>query len=75
MQAGAILDLRSFIEPFLVKRGEKITISAVQPAFTIRMNGVAMMNGTKGQRIRIKNENSGRIISATVVEAGVVSVK
>ena len=75
MPTGSILSLKSFIEPFLVKRGEKITISAVQPAFTIRMNGIAMMDGTKGQRIRIKNENSGRIISATVVEAGVVSVK
>jgi flagella basal body P-ring formation protein FlgA len=75
MPTGSILSLKSFIEPFLVKRGEKITISAIQPAFTIRMNGVAMMDGTKGQRIRIKNENSGRIINATVIEAGVVSVK
>jgi flagellar basal body P-ring formation protein FlgA len=39
------------------------------------MNGVAMMDGTKDQLIRIKNENSGRIISATVIEAGLVSVK
>jgi flagella basal body P-ring formation protein FlgA len=73
--AGAILGLRSFIEPRLIKRGDKIIISAIQPAFTIRMNGVALMDGTKGQRIRIKNDNSGRIISATVIEAGLVSVK
>jgi flagella basal body P-ring formation protein FlgA len=75
MPAGAILGLRSFIEPKLIKRGDKIIISTIQPAFSIRMNGVAMMDGTKGQRIRIKNENSGRIISATVIEPGLVSVK
>jgi flagella basal body P-ring formation protein FlgA len=75
MPTGAILGLRSFIEPMLIKRGDKIIISAIQPAFAIRMNGVAMMDGTKGQLIRIKNENSGRIISATVIEAGLVSVK
>lgn len=39
------------------------------------MNGVAMMDGIKGQSIRIKNENSGRIINATVIEPGLVSVK
>ena len=75
LEAGAIMGLRSFIEPRLIKRGDKIIITSMQPAFAIRMNGVAMMDGTKGQRIRIKNENSGRIISATVVEAGLVAVK
>jgi flagella basal body P-ring formation protein FlgA len=75
MPEGAILGLRSFIEPRLIKRGDKIIISTMQPAFSIRMNGSAMMDGTKGQLIRVKNENSGRIISATVIEAGLVSVK
>lgn len=73
--AGTIFGLRGFIEPKLIKRGDKIIISSAQPAFTIRMNGVAMMDGTKGQLIRIKNENSGRIINATVIESGWVAVK
>ena len=73
--AGAILGLRSFIEPMAIKRGDKIIISSIQTDFAIRMSGVAMMDGTKGQFIRIKNENSGRIISATVIEPGLVSVK
>lgn len=74
-QAGAILGSRSFVEPRLIKRGDKIIINSIQPAFAIRMNGVAMMDGTKGQLIRVKNENSGRIINATVIEPGLVSVK
>ena len=75
MPMGTILNLRSFIEPNLIKRRDKIIISSIQPAFTIQMNGVAMMDGAKGQLIRIKNENSGRIINATVIEPGLVSVK
>ena len=74
-QAGTILGLKSFIEPHLIKRRDKVIISAIRPAFTIRMNGTAMMDGTKGQLIRIKNENSGRIINATVIEPGLVTVK
>lgn len=72
--AGTILSLRNFVDPKLIKRGDKVIISAVQPDFAIRMSGVAVMDGTKGQTIRIKNQNSGRIISATVLESGLVAV-
>ena len=75
LQTGIILGLRSFIEPKLIKRRDKVIISSAQPAFSIRMNGVAMMDGTKGQLIRVKNENSGRIINAIVIEPGLVAVK
>lgn len=74
LAAGAILSMRNIAEPKLIKRGDKITISSVRSDFAIRMNGLAMADGIKGQVIRIKNESSGRIISATVIEAGLVSV-
>jgi flagellar basal body P-ring formation protein FlgA len=74
-QAGTILGSRSFVEPLLIKRGDKIIISSAQSAFAIRMSGIAMMDGTKGQVIRIKNESSGRIINAIVSEPGLVLVK
>ena len=74
LQSGAVLSVRNITEPKLVKRGDKITISTVLPDFAIRMNGLAMMDGVKGQSIKIKNQSSGRIISATVIEAGLVSV-
>lgn len=75
MPAGAILGLRSFSEPPLIKRNDKIVISSVQSGFSIRMGGISMMDGVKGQVIKVKNENSGRIISAIVIEPGLVLVK
>jgi flagella basal body P-ring formation protein FlgA len=74
LNAGDILSMRNFAEPKLIKRGDKVIISAGKSDFTIRMNGVAMTDGTKGQLISIKNQNSGRIINATVVEPGLVFV-
>lgn len=74
MPVGAILVPRNFIEPTIIKKRDKIIISAIHSAFSVRMNGLAMMDGAKGQVIRIKNQNSGRIINATVVEPGLVSV-
>ena len=73
LPAGAILGPRAVAEPTLIKRGEKIIISSSQPGFSVRMNGLAMMDGARGQKIRIKNESSGRIISATVIEPGMVA--
>ncbi|TAN64733.1 MAG: flagellar basal body P-ring formation protein FlgA [Methylobacter sp.] len=74
LETGTILSLRTLVEPKLIKRGDKVIISTTKPDFSIRMNGVAMMDGTKGQLIRVKNQNSGRIINATVIEPGLVSV-
>lgn len=76
MPVGAILGARSVVEPPLVKRKDKIIISSGQDAgFSIRMSGTALMDGAKGQVIRVKNEGSGRVISGTVIEPGVVLVK
>lgn len=74
MPEGTIVAMKSFIEQKLIKRGDSIIISTTQPAFAIQMNGIAMMDGSQGQRIRVKNENSGRVINAMVVKAGWVSV-
>lgn len=74
MPEGSIVAMKGFIEQKLIKRGDSVIISSTQPAFAIRMNGIALMDGSQGQRIRVKNENSGRVISATVVKAGWVSV-
>lgn len=74
LDTGTILSLRNLAEPKLIKRGDKVVISTTKPNFSIRMSGVAMMDGTKGQLISIKNQKSGRIINATVIEPGLVSV-
>lgn len=72
---GTVLSLRNISEPVIVKRGDKVVISSAHSALSITMSGVAMMDGFKGQLIRVKNQNSGRIINAVVTEPGQVSVK
>ncbi len=74
LESGSILSLRNFADPKIIKRGDKVVISTAKPNFSIKMSGVAMMDGSKGQLIRVKNQNSGRIINATVVEPGLVVV-
>ncbi|MBL6986996.1 MAG: flagellar basal body P-ring formation protein FlgA [Methylobacter sp.] len=71
---GTILSLKNIVEPTLIKRGDKVVISSTKQGLSIKMSGEAMMDGTKGQLIKIKNQNSGRIINATVIKPGLVSV-
>ncbi len=74
LPAGIILSPRYFAEPKLIKRGEKVVISANREVFEIKMDGLAMMDGIRGERVRIKNESSRRIINATVIAPGLVTV-
>ena len=74
LAAGTILRRKHTTLPKLVKRGQKIIISARAPTIDIQMAGLALMDGIKGQRIRVKNEKSKRIIEATVVNPGLVLV-
>jgi len=74
LNTGAVISLRNLVEPKLIKRGDKVVISTTKPDFSIRMTGVAMMDGVKGQLIKVKNQNSGRVLNATVIEPGLVSV-
>lgn len=75
LDAGSILSFRHLVEPKLVKRGDKVIITTTRTDLSIRMNGVAMMDGIKGQLISVKNQSSGRIVNATVIEPGLVAVK
>ena len=74
LAAGTVLHNGLIMEPVLIKRGEKIVIRSGNPAFDIRMQGVAMMDGVKGQSISVKNASSGRIIAAEVEQTGFVSI-
>ena len=74
LPAGTIVLGKDFIEPKMIKRGDKVTISANTAGIGIKMNGIALSDGTRGERIRVKNQNSERVINATVVDVGVVSV-
>lgn len=56
----------------LVKRGSEVTIVADAGAIEVRMSGKALAHGGRGDRIQVKNNRSGRVISATVVDRALV---
>lgn len=71
---GSVLTRNQFADLTLVKRGEQVSIQSGREGFLISAPGIAMMDGSKGQQIRVKNTGSQRIVQAVVVEAGIVGV-
>lgn len=58
----------------LVKRGKTVSIAAQVSGLRVSMRGKALADGGLGDRIRVKNLNSGRIVSGTVAGNGLVEV-
>jgi flagellar basal body P-ring formation protein FlgA len=58
--------------PLVIKRGEEVSIEATVGAISVVTNGTATGDGRLGQQIRVKNNQSERIINARVVGPGKV---
>lgn len=74
LHAGTILQPAHLAVAKLIKKGEKVVILASSPAFSIKMPGRALMDGSIGEQIRVKNSKSKKIIEGTVIKAGTISV-
>jgi flagella basal body P-ring formation protein FlgA len=58
----------------LVRRGDQVTIRNNAAGLEVSMAGIALMDGERGQRIRVRNVQSGRVIQATVTGEGMVDI-
>lgn len=72
---AAVITPRMVKPKRLVNRGDIITIIAEIGGLKIRTTGEALMNGHQGQIIQVKNNRSGRRVSAEVVARSTVKVK
>ena len=59
----------------LVKRGSQVEIVANAGGLHVTMRGKALADGGRGDRIRVKNLNSGRVITGTVSGRGMIQVQ
>lgn len=74
LAAGQVLRPSVLGRRQLVRRGGRVEILARHGALQVRMLGKALENGSRGQRIRVRNLSSGREISGEVIASGVIQV-
>jgi len=74
LPAGYVLTLHLMVMAKVIHKGEAVTIRAHSGALDVRMGGHALMDGEKGQRIRVRNDRSKRLVEAVVYGPGDVRV-
>lgn len=60
--------------PTLIRRGDVVDLQSRAGSIMVSTSGTAMSDGRMGQKIRIKNNQSDRIVTGTVVASGKVSI-
>jgi len=61
----------SLIElPVLVRRGDRLGVSARAAGITVQISGEALGTARLGERVRVRNLQSGRVIDAVVTGSG-----
>jgi flagella basal body P-ring formation protein FlgA len=61
-------------EPLAVKRGQRVNLTAGAGGIEVRMTGEAMSDGTAGERIKVRNLSSKRVVDGIVKSATTIQV-
>lgn len=69
---GTVLTSAMLASKPLVRRGETVTLVARLGGIDVRVGAEALASGAAGERIKVRNTSSRRVVEATVVAAGLV---
>jgi flagella basal body P-ring formation protein FlgA len=71
---GMVIRPSAVMQQKVVKRGQLITLVATIGSMEVRMSGTALADGHQGQRVRVKNSSSNRVVEGVVDAPGIVKV-
>lgn len=74
LAVGRVVPGRSLKLEKIVRRGERIVLVAAAGAMEVRMNGTALDDASIGDRVKVKNSSSERVVEGIVEGPGIVKV-
>lgn len=74
VSADSVISGSQLEQDEVVRRGDKVVISAASTQIAVRMPGEALEGGTLGSQIRVRNSHSGRTVTGRITAPGQVSV-
>lgn len=72
LRSGSVLSPGVLGGRRMVRAGDHVQVVAKLAGIEVRATGVALGSGDNGARLRVRNENSGRVLDAMVSAPGVV---
>lgn len=74
LQAGTVLTPQMVEPPRLVQRGQRVLLLAETGSVAVRVEAEALGDGALGDRVRVRNLSSQKIVEGQVLSRGVVGV-
>jgi len=74
LQANGAVAVNAVEWPLMVRRGDRVSLSSNAGGITVTATGEALGNGRSGERIRVRNLQSARVVDATVTGPGSAEV-
>lgn len=74
LAVGRVVPSRSLKLEKIVRRGEQIVLVAAAGSMEVRMNGTALDDASIGDRVKVKNSSSERVVEGIVEGPGIVKV-
>jgi flagella basal body P-ring formation protein FlgA len=75
LQAGAVLDPTLLAPERIVFRGERVQLRAGSGPIAVSVEGEALADAARGERVRVRNMASGTVVEGIVAAAGVVQTR
>lgn len=72
--AGTALTPSMLEAPLLVRRGDRVPLRAARPGFQVHAEAEALSNGAAGDRVRVRNIHSRRVVEGVVENDGSVRI-
>lgn len=74
LKAGQKVSLRDIDQPIAIKRGEEVTIIYEEDLIRLTARGEAREDGSIGEKIRVKNIDTNKILSCRVLGSQMVQI-
>lgn len=74
LAAGTPLTRQALAPPLVVRRGQQVVLLAEGAGLQVRSTGQALADAARGERVRVKNSRSQRIVEGVAVGAATVKV-
>lgn len=74
LSVGSVIPSRGLKQEKVVRRGEQIVLVAAAGSMEVRMNGTALEDASVGDKVRVKNSSSERVVEGIVHSPGIVKV-
>jgi flagellar basal body P-ring formation protein FlgA len=74
LSKGAVLTQHHVKLATAIKRGQRVTVIAKNSVIEVRMEGTAMAQGAIGERIKVKNMKTKRVVEGVIINKHLISV-